>query len=139
MNDLATCSYREFRPSMGVPVPISVGVPNEYKRFAACSGLKPFGIFGVHKAESAYTAHYFDRMDAKAPDIAAELKQVSNDNGGQTLVLLCWCNLSSSVDWCHRRIAAAWLELHSGLVVAEFGAVTSKNLYPQRHLFDGKV
>ena len=124
---------------MGVPVPISVGVPNEYKRFDSCDGLKPFGIFGVYKAESAYGVHYFDRMDAKSADISSDLKSISISNDGQPLVLLCWCNLVKSVDWCHRRMAAAWLEEHTGLTVPELGSVTSKNLYPQKHRFDGKV
>jgi len=128
---------------MGVAVPISVGVPNHFKRHGSCSGLRPFGIFGVYKAETAYGVHYYDRMDAKAGDIAADLKGMSVSNDGEPLVLLCWCNLRSPGDWCHRRMAAAWLESHTGLTVPELGAVTPRNLYPtarsaaQERLFDG--
>jgi hypothetical protein len=131
--DIATCSFQEFTPDMGIPVPISVGLPNEYKGkqvTTICKGLRPFGVFNVYEQEFEYGVHYQDRMEKQAAHISADLKRIQNENNGQALVLMCWCNLHKKTNWCHRRMAAAWIEERTGLTVPELGRVQPTNLYP---------
>lgn len=133
--ELATCGYFDYRPSMGVAVVTSLGVPDLFRREAHCSTLKPKGVFNVYKTKRAFEVHYMDRLDAHAAEIAAELKKIATSNGNEPLVLLCYCNLSQPDAWCHRRMAAAWLEEHTGITIPELGQCRPENLYPDKSLF----
>jgi hypothetical protein len=133
--ELATCGYFEYRPSMGVPVPTSLGVPDQFKRYTPSWTLKPKGVFNVYKTKGPFQVHYMDRLDAKGSEIAAELRQIADGHGNDPLVLLCWCDLSKAGGWCHRRMAAAWLEQHTGTTVPELGSCRPANLYPDKTLF----
>jgi hypothetical protein len=43
---------------------------------------------------------------------------LGNVQSHQGVAILCWC---SPLDYCHRRLAAEWLEAHCEIVVPEFG------------------
>jgi hypothetical protein len=115
---------------MGVPVPTSLGIPAQYKGHRAAEHLKPKGVFGVEKQMNTFWIRYAERLDAKAAQIAEELKLIHVRNNDQPLVLLCWCDLGDRNGWCHRRMAASWLEEHTKVSVPELGTCLPVNLYP---------
>ncbi len=55
----------------------------------------------------AYRAEVLDKLDAR---------QVLQDLGGGDFVMLCW---EPPGEFCHRRVAAAWLEKELGMEVPE--------------------
>ena len=55
----------------------------------------------------AYRAEVLDKLDAR---------QVLRDLGGDNLVMLCW---EPPGEFCHRRVAAAWLQRKLGVKVPE--------------------
>jgi hypothetical protein len=115
---------------MGVPVPTSLGIPAQYKGFMAAEHLKPKGVFGVEKQKNSFWIRYGERLDAKASMIADELQMIHVRNNDEPLVLLCWCDLSERHGWCHRRMAASWLEENTRVTVPELGKCLPQNLYP---------
>jgi hypothetical protein len=54
-----------------------------------------------------YKAEILDKLDAR---------QVRRDLGGDDFVLLCW---EPPGEFCHRRVAAAWLQKELGMKVPE--------------------
>lgn len=123
---LATCSYRAFRPAMGVPVRTSIGgyrarlagdVPQEYVK-----ALTPFGVFGVYGDPAAprWEAAYRDRLERNAEGLAADLDRLTAAHPGRALVLLCFEDVHGATrNVCHRTMAARWLAEVWGLDVPE--------------------
>ncbi|GAB3820223.1 hypothetical protein [Kribbella italica] len=129
---LATCSYAEYEPGMGVPVRTSVGPHPAYPDIAWIGALAPFGIFGKmdDRPIDEQRAAYWSRLHQQAAVIETRLDQLSTAYPGRPLVLLCWCTrppagrgvtVAEWVSTCHRRWAAAWFGEHHGLTVPELG------------------
>lgn len=124
--DLYTCSYRQFEPSMGVAVRITLGgargfrYPHEHVPELAPT-RELFKIDDRDEFERQYRA----RLDAKFPDparLAERFAAISAAHGGRPLCLLCFEDLSKPAEWCHRRtFAAIWCEW-TGQEVPELGS-----------------
>lgn len=112
---LATCSYRAFRPEMGVPVRTTVGFARGFKydhEFA--SGLAPYGLLKVTDPIE-FHRRYLDRLDGQAEKIDGQLAEIESRHPGETLVLLCFEDVHDPGQFCHRTSAQGWLMNRYGL------------------------
>jgi hypothetical protein len=118
--ELATSSYRQFRPSMGLPVRITLGKPRfrlgyEYEeiRFLAPTPR----IFRLEGEK--FEREYKHRLDEIGVD---RLRRIFEERARRCrttrLVFLCFEDVLRG-EYCHRRHFAAWWEAHTGEVVAE--------------------
>jgi hypothetical protein len=123
---LATCTYQEFRPDMGHPVRTTVGAPRfqlGYALVGHATLLTPRrAMLGL--SYEAYKPRYLRLLDSAGIDaIRAELDEIADGlAGGRPLVLLCFDRLDRAGSWCHRSMAAAWLQERTGIEVPELGA-----------------
>ena len=143
MTQLATCSWKEFRPEMGHPVSISRGGPRARPRWAVhvdshpgnpgypaqdkiwslCPSAENFRITHIPTFEVEY-AKQLDHIGVDA--IQALLYQASKDIGGnagyaEPLVLLCFEQDVTALHGCHRRRFAAWWYERTGQWIPELG------------------
>lgn len=72
----------------------------------------------------AYKPRYLQLLDSAGIDaIRAELEEIAVGlDTGQPLVLLCFDRLDKPGTWCHRSMAATWLQEHADIEVPELGA-----------------
>jgi hypothetical protein len=120
---LATGRYATFDPSMGVPVGITVGKPKfplRYRIAAVIPELAPHGdLFAINDRDE-FTRRYRARLDQVGIQaLMARFEQIASSAEDDRLVLLCFEDLTRPGEWCHRRIAAEWLEEHAGIDVPE--------------------
>lgn len=120
---LATCSYSQFTPDMGVPVGTSVGKHRGFPHAEQVDALKPWTTF--RKMSDRPLSEQRDRYQRQLTDTEQRVSRALHDltarYPGHRLVLLCWCDLSrpdTGPNGCHRRWAADWLE-QRGLTVPE--------------------
>ena len=127
--DIATCSYSAYRRPMGVPIITSLGTPKwwEDARIVAKS-VQPFGVFGKYTGFIEYRTAYEDRLNSLRHKLEAEFNELGQNYPQQTLVMLCFCDVRKPDGWCHRTMAAKWLEANFGLVVPEL----TLTIKPQR-------
>jgi hypothetical protein len=105
-----------------VPVRTSIGAPRfklPYQIEGVCRLLMParemMGVPGARGREL-----YESMLDAHGiAVIQADLDRISAAHDNRGLVLLCFCNLAVTGGHCHRRLAAEWLEQHTGQVIPE--------------------
>ena len=111
-----------------VPVGISRGVPRgkqarelpyRYKRLVDLAPRSE--LFERWKAGTVspdeYTRVYRSYLDSLGPEeVMSQIEKKSADNGGEPLVLLCWC---SPGEFCHRRVWAGWYLEKTGQEVPE--------------------
>ena len=123
-----TTSWRvahEYRPRGGdppefVPVRISVGLPRfwpEARGFPAVDALMPRGRLFKLTDEQEFTPLYREKLDRIGVDAILEQFAAIYDDYAVPLVLCCYENLA--LTWCHRRVAAAWIEERTGWEVPE--------------------
>jgi hypothetical protein len=119
---IATCSYRAWREEMGVPIRTSVGAPRafpaplvEWPRVYPSWSLVRAGL-----AEQDYRRAYRRRLHSQTPAILRELQDLQEAYCAD-LVFLCFCNLTRSDGWCHRRFLAEWISQHTGERIPEVG------------------
>jgi hypothetical protein len=105
---------------MGLGVRSTVGAP-KFGGFEFAKGLTPFGVFGKYHTEFEYRVAYIDRLEKLKSQIKKELDNLSETYYPHRLVLLCYCDLNKRGSWCHRRMAAEWLEDAFGCEVPELG------------------
>jgi hypothetical protein len=110
--NLATCSYKAFRPEMGVPVRSSCGA-NRYFRWPIENGsaTAPWSIFrheDRYPTEAVQRDRYLRQLDETADKIRAQLGEIQAKYPGQTLVLLCYEDVHAGKA-CHRRWFADWI------------------------------
>jgi len=92
-------------------VAISLGIPRGWRgrRF---TGLAPsrqlIKIMDPTTFTRLYKAEVLDKLDPM---------KVIRDLGGDNFILLCW---EPPGEFCHRRVVAAWLRKHTGVLVEEF-------------------
>jgi len=91
-------------------VAISLGVPRGW-RGRRCKALAPprdlIKIMEPDRFIPLYRAQVLDKLDPM---------QVIRDLGGDNFVMVCW---EPPGDFCHRRVVAAWLRKHTGVLVEE--------------------
>lgn len=104
-----------------VKVGISIGAPRfklGYEVNARVRALMPDsymvtavknGRMTRERYEEAY-ANILNGIDLEF--LSLHLEQISRDHGNRDLVLLCFEDLRKPGAWCHRTMAARWLEEH---------------------------
>ncbi|MFJ9745731.1 ParB/RepB/Spo0J family partition protein [Streptomyces chartreusis] len=124
--EIATCTYQEFTPDMGVPVRTTVGRPRfrlGYELTAHARTLTPTRDLLKIEDEAAYEAGYRALLGTRGADaIRTELEGIAAQHGNGRLVLLCFDRLDKPNSWCHRTHAARWLGEHLDLDAPELGA-----------------
>lgn len=133
---VATCSYREFRPEMGVPVRISLGVPkfpvSGFEPGRQIKILTPGGHY-FRAAKPEFDRMFYQQLDrAGVQEINSQLEQMKRWENAP-LVLLCFEQLGRSVynegddlfeveaQICHRRMFAKWWRDQTGEEIPELG------------------
>lgn len=126
---LATCSYRDYRPEMGVAVGTSIGKFKGDPLMLQCDPLKPWSTF--RKMDSRpleeQCARYQRQLTETKPRVRAAIEDLQRRHLGATLVLMCHCHLprpDTGPMGCHRRWAADWFAKNTGFgLLPELGAV----------------
>lgn len=123
-NPLATCSYKEFKDSMGVLVGTSTGNCRQRSGVRYARTMAPYSIFkkGINDPELE-EAIYFKQLDDDQDKIEAELRKLESDYPGQTLVLACFEDLSKAGLYCHRTWLGRWFKSRYGVHLPELGKV----------------
>jgi hypothetical protein len=116
--ELATCSYRDFDPAMGVPVQISIGRPKfplRYDLTEQVRSLMPWGLLGADD----FVCRYRERLEQIEPGVlTGTFASISERHGGARLVALCFEDVHAG-QFCHRRVFAAWWHERTGQPVPE--------------------
>jgi hypothetical protein len=118
---LATCSWRGYRPEMGVAVRITLGRPprwfthpHEEVRLLA-PRPRVFKLKDDREFEAAYGQHL---KAVGVERLMQRFQNLSEKHDGRRLVLLCF---EASVEDCHRGQFARWWESRTGQAVPELG------------------
>lgn len=124
--DLATCSYSEYRPDMGLGVRISLGTPRWIRR------EEPWPYVPQAAPSKAYLnvtdeAVFLDRYLAQlrthgVAGIRERLEEIATRAKADRLVLLCFEKLTKG-EPCHRRYFASWWYTETGQEIPELGEV----------------
>jgi hypothetical protein len=81
--------------------------------------LAPYELLGVDDRDE-FEARYRERLNRfGAEEILRVLEALAAGYAAGGVVLLCFEDLTKPGEWCHRRIAAAWLEEQSGIEIPE--------------------
>jgi hypothetical protein len=127
MSELATSSYRQFKPGMGVPVRITLGKPwrfgfdHEEIRLLAPTP-QSFRLEGEE-----FEREYRRRLDGIGVErLRTIFEDVAGRHENARVCLLCFENVLKG-ELCHRRTFADWWHRQTGEFVpeldpAEFGA-----------------
>ena len=130
---LATCSYSEFKPTMGVSVRISLGGPRWWKTppQAQVSEITPRSTYLRGTTDEEYIDAYTEQLARYGVDRIRErfdrIRQEVDAEG--PLVLMCfeklgtWNGGARKGDWCHRSMFAWWWREMTGEVIPELGDV----------------
>ena len=119
MPQLMTASWFAKLPAAGVPVGVSRGVPRGKTGYHRLRELEPGPWFKSASPEQ-YLTRYQKILDGLDPSaIRDQLLSY-----GEMPIMLCWeaahdCHAGSK--WCHRHLAAQWLEDQLGIEVHEVG------------------
>ncbi|MFF2612347.1 hypothetical protein [Kitasatospora sp. NPDC058046] len=142
---LATCTYQEYRPTMGLPVRTTVGGARFFTEPIAghAQAITPSRDL-VDAARSglpadAYELQYRRQLNAVGLDaIRAELEFIARRNaaGDTPLVLLCFDVLSKPNNWCHRSQFARFWGEQTGEVIPELGSQPRPTVQAPPTLFD---
>lgn len=134
--NLATCSYRAYTQTMGVPVRTSVGPPRFWKKgpLAFIAELAPYGrVDGVDLRKiddfDLFDVHYRARLTENGVTIVEKIVDLSRGRPDIPLVFLCYEDVHDPSTFCHRRIAAAWLTEQLGLDVPELSPAPERELF----------
>lgn len=131
---LATCSYSEYRPEMGVAIRTSLGMPKWFKYPVAMwwQSVTPTGPMlrmGLEEYEPAYRRRLesfgIEQLQDERRHIEAAVKRMYSGQEPERLVLLCFEGLKNPKKWCHRRLFAGWWEEKTGESVVELGKTPS--------------
>lgn len=108
---------------------ISRGVPRGWtgRRYPPLApSQKAFKIKEEGVFLKVYRAETLDKLDPYA---------VIKDMGGDDFVMLCWERPS---EFCHRRVVAAWIRKHTGLLIEEFNPKLRRHAEWLRRMREGK-
>jgi hypothetical protein len=116
---IGTASWRTVLPHSASPVSVSRGVPRRIAGYHRVRALEP-GNWFRSVSPARYLELYREILDRLDPrEVYDRLRSF-----GDYPVLLCW---ESSADchagkaWCHRHLAAQWLEDRLDIQVQEIG------------------
>jgi hypothetical protein len=125
--DLATSSYASYTPDDGYGFQTTVGKPRHGHRLEhlpAWNQWAPYGVFNRRPApaQDEFIRLYLQRLEKNRAPLLDGLQDACATHG--RVVLLCWCHITtadhtSPNGFCHRRIAAWWVERELGVVVPE--------------------
>jgi len=97
MTNLATCSYAEFRPEMGIPVRISLGRPRWWSGTLAVGALvteiTPRGWY-LRRPEPEYVEAYGEQLARYGVEVIQTQFDAIDAEHGEPLVLLCFETLA---------------------------------------------
>lgn len=124
---IATCTYSEFRPEMGIPIRSTVGRVKWFSYF-------PYGTWQNITPEPWMLNMSYDRFrekyrqkldrigfDTLLGDAQALQAELGDDwEFPEQLVVLCFDNLAKPGTWCHRTMFAEWMG-ENGMAVRELG------------------
>lgn len=119
--NIATTSYSQFRPEMGVPVRTSMGFPKWWNGpVEFVSDLRPVTTWRSYDGPVDDERRYRHLLYLKSEHVFDQLSELTAKYGNaQPLVLLCYENVAAG-DYCHRTWAARWLaEQVPGITVPE--------------------
>jgi uncharacterized protein YeaO (DUF488 family) len=118
--DLADLDVTKVGISRGVPRgKLAKELPYRYKRAVNLTPSSELfrrwraGTVGPDEYTRVYRS-YLDNLGLE--EVISELERKSADNGGKSLVLLCWC---APGEFCHRRVWADWYFQKTGQEVPE--------------------
>lgn len=128
---IATCTYHEYRPDMGMPVRSTVGNPKwfSYFPYGVWENITPrrwmLGINDRDEFRTKYRHHLhkmtLDRLLGDAHALQEELAPSWEGTAfTEQLVILCYDNLAQPDMWCHRTFFAEWMGEHN-VIVPELG------------------
>jgi len=120
VTELATASYRAFRPGWGTPVVTSLGLPRwrpEAATWPRCWLVTPtptlFGLDDWAEFEQGYLA----RLASIGPrKIARVLERIACEYQAERIVLLCH---EAGWERCHRGLLASYLLAETGELLTE--------------------
>lgn len=143
MSDLATCSYGEFKPEMGIPVRASLGLPRYVLPYTLDPRAKVWEITPrntyLKASDEVYERSYLEQLEGYGVEtIDRRFVQIASVMGGERLVVMCFERLGAKTHSgiraglsdpaagealiCHRRLFASWWEQQTGRVVPELGS-----------------
>ncbi len=131
--ELATSSYRQFGPGMGVPVRITLGKPRfrlsySYEEIRLLAPTPRIFRLGGGDFDHEYRKHLekigVERLETIFEDVAGR-----HDSG--RLILLCFENVLAG-ESCHRRSFARWWEEQTGEAIPE---LNPEDYQAQKRLF----
>jgi hypothetical protein len=119
---IRTCSYAAWRPEMGQPVRITLGLPRwphppGRERWPFLAEAAPAGWY-FRSAPEKFARCYVAQLDRLAGDIETKLGWLAERYPGQALFACCFERRVSEGD-CHRLLLSRWLHDRLGLDVPE--------------------
>lgn len=104
---------------MGVAVRTSLGKPKFFDHpFVSVNSVMPRGNM-LKMGFNQYRETYMSLLDSNAQAIENAMIELSEMYPNQTLVLMCFENVSKKDSWCHRTMFAKWWEDRTGVKVHE--------------------
>ena len=104
-------------------ISISVSAPKGQSGFKSYPALAPDRAW-LKMGRAQYEPLYMAKLAKLDPQkVWGDLTALAD---GEEPILLCWETLIKQGEWCHRRMAAAWLEQHLGHEVLEYGTKSTK-------------
>ena len=107
------------------PVGITVSPPRfrlGFELAGSVGALAPHGILGLEDPEE-FARLYLARLDGYGVErIAAALGALAGLSDAQGCVLLCYEDLETPGEWCHRRLFAQWWLGRTGIEVPELAS-----------------
>lgn len=140
MIEPATCSWRGFRPEMGVPVRITLGKPprwfrHEYEEVRLLA--LPPRVFRLDDWDEFRRKYRHHLHRTTVPRMRRAFGEIAERHPGRPLVLLCF---EADPSDCHRGLWSEWWTQQTGEHVPELrthGEAKRPNA-PQPSLFDGE-
>jgi hypothetical protein len=122
------------------PVRISLGKPRwispaQADRYPAIRLLMPIGLLGLDLDRDDFEARYIERIERYSTPIAETLNAMLNRTD-KPILMACFEDLMKPDQWCHRTMAARWIEQRLGLQVPEWEPESGRRDTPQMTLTD---
>lgn len=121
---LATCSWFEYTPDMGMAIRASLGTPrwkNPPIPDAYVTELTPRGSY-FNAEHDEFTRMFLAQLDRFGVDhLTDKFTKLAEFGSGAPLVFLCFEKQAVNGDVCHRRLFAEWWLERTGVEVPELG------------------